>query len=546
MSISLLKGYALLDQGANQYTSFNGGVEYMINCYLVPSFILDENRFNIEKCQYLSWNRDVIELNIYDKLMDFGITGNMTVIDNSNSLSYLLEQFISFELVINIVQKVHKDATPLRYEPYVLSIVNVEPLSEPGEQRKKLKIQFEDILTSHAKRSGIAALIKLNPNFKQLQSFPEAFEVVLEYLKAIVNGNAGDKIVLEKDIKFNNYEVECAEQPLIENIIERLPQDASVYDLLQEMCKDACISIKPPDSLTSDFEMIGDVMIPLFFKEEYTDMQNVYYTQYNEEPDKMDMLGTQEPYLTRPFSLRNFYMPFEMAFRPKEENPLVSEIFVPANSDIKLTEGAINGVNNTPIQGIEAVTANMELSKRRWKNMSFLSTNPNGTSNRLIYFNWLYEFYCRIFLRAMEGDESARVSNILPPFYVTQCVSETVQNDKELSERNSNVYLIENEKADPLKEILMQMGKSIASLVLLNNSYSFITEGSLLRRPNEIINLYLASNDNAAVLSPMRTDLAMSKNIMLYTTAVLHQFRDNTFKDKVICNRIYEKSPTAK
>lgn len=542
MATNLFEGYTKLDQGLTLFTAFEGGAQYMINCYLVPAFILDETRFSREKCQYWQWGKDVQELNIYEKLMDFGISGSLTVIDNTNSLSYLLEQFISFELVINIVQKLHENAKPLRFEPYILNIVNVEPISDPGNPQKKLKIYFEDILTSYAKRSSIAALFKLNPDFKQIDSFPKAFEAVFEYLKAIVNGNSEDKLTFDKEIKFNNYEVETAEQPLIENIIERLPQDASVYDLLQEMSKDACIAIKPDSTITDNFEMIGDVMVPLFFREEYTDMQNVYYTAYKESADSLDKMGNAEAYISRPFALRNFYMPFQLAFSTKD--CLISEAFTVSNTDIKLDFGTINGVNPSSFESMEAVTANTELTKRRWKNMSFLSANPSGTANRLIYFNWLYEYYCRVFLGAKSGDEARKVSNILPVFYISERLSETIQNDQELAERNSNVYLIENEKADPLKEILMQMGKSIASFVLLNNSYSFVTDGSLLRRPNEIVNLYLSSTDEATPLAPMRTDFAMSSNVMLYTTAVFHQFHNNTFKDKIVCNRIYEKTPT--
>lgn len=537
--MNLFEGYAALDQGATQYTVFNGGAQYMINCYLVPAFIRDSSRFSRDKCQCLLWGKDVEELNIYDKLMDFGISGSITVVDNSNSLSYLLEQFISFELVINIVQKLHEDATPMRFEPYILSIINVEPISDPNEQKKKLRIYFEDILTAYAKRSSIATLIKLNPNFKESKSFPEAYSTVFEFLKVLINSESEEDVVYDKIIKFNNYSVECAEQPLIENIVERVPQDASVYDLLMEMAKDACIAITPDAAIMNNFETIGDVMIPLFFKEEYTDMENAYYQAFNEKGDDMDIFGSKETYIARPFSLRNFYMPFQFAF--DEQNPLVYEAFVPANDKITVEQQAINGFNPAPIEGLEAVTANMDLTAKRWKNMTFLSANPTGTSNRLIYFNWLYEYYCRVFLKAKNGDGSSKVSNILPVFYITERLDEGLQNNQEISERNSNVYLIENEKADPIKEILMQMGKTIASFVLLNNSYSFVTDGTLLRRPNEIINLYLSSNDNAMILSPMRTDLAMSSNVMLYTTAILHQFYNNSFKDKIVCNRIYEK-----
>lgn len=539
MAYNLFEQYSQLDNGLNAMQLFDGGAEYQIACYIVPCALQTIDRFNRKNALYLQWGKDVEELNIYDTLMQFGVKGDMVVADNHNSLSFILEQFISFELVVNIVQKVGEDAPNLRYEPYIFNIIGVEPMTPPNEQPKKLKITFEDALTANAKKTSLGAFLKLNSDFKQIQSFPKAFETVIDYLKEIILANNNNEMEYAKGLKFNNYTVECKENSIIETILDKLDNDNTLYDLLVEMTKVACIAIQPDAEVTGNFEMIGDVLIPMFCKEEYTDMLNYYYTAYNEQGDNMQFLEN-EVYAHRPFSLRNFYMPFEQGF--KKDSPTIFEAFSIERGTLNTGEKTINGINPDPIQSFESVSANMDLTSRRWKNMSFLSAGANGGSNRLVYFNWLYQFFNLAFLQGEASKSNVKVSNILPQFYLTELINPDLRDDKDLAEKNSNVYLIENEKADPLQEILMQMGKTIASLVLLNNSYSFEVAGSLLRRTNEIINLYVPADPDESSPSPLRTDLAMSKNVMLYITAVVHTFKGNIFRDKVICNRIYEKA----
>lgn len=537
--MNLFEQYTQLDNGLNAFQVFDGGNQYQISCYLVPNSLQTIDRFNRKNSLYMQWGKDVIELNIQDTLTDFGMSGDMTVIDNNNSLSFILEQFISFELVINIVQKIGENTPNLRFEPYIFNIINVEPITPPNEQLKKLKIFFEDALTATSKRTSLGTFLKLYPSFKETQSFPEAYSIIIEHLKNIIFINNNGKMEYDKGLKFNNYIVECKESSILETVLDNLNNDNSLYDLLIEMSKKACISIDPDNKITNGFEMIGNLLVPLFCKEEYTDSQNYYYTQYKETADNMEFL-TNEAYLHRPFSLRNFYMPFEQAFKPS--NGIVFESFSTDRTKISTGELTINGINSDPVESLEAVTTNLDLSARRWKNMSFLSSNPNGGTNRLIFFNWIYQFFNQVFLRGEASKKNVKVSNVLPQFYLAQIFNPDLAQDKAFAENNSNVYLIENEKADPIKEILMQIGKSIASLVLLNNIYSFQTHGSLLRRPNEIINLYMPMDEFENAPTPIHTDMAMSKNVMLYVTSVIHSFNGNTFRDKVICNRIYEKA----
>lgn len=538
--MNLFEGYANLDDGVDSYTSFDGGSEYMINCYLVPAFLSTDARFNKESSMYLQWNKDVVELNLYDTLYDFGIKGDITVIDSSNSVSYILEQFVSYELVVNITQKITPDGPPLKYEPYIFSIVNVEPISTPGKAIKKLKVYFEDLLTATAKRTSVGTFLKFYPEFKSTKSFVEAFNIIIQYLKTIIERNNQDKHTYEKETKFTKT-VTPNENSIIEVIVDSMEQDSSLFELLQALSNDSCIAITPNEAITGNFEMIGDILIPMFCREEYPDASSYYYSAYGEELKELDNMDKMSGYvyLHRPFSFRNFYMPFEQCFI--SENKVIFESFSISNDENELKQNTMNGVNISPIDALEAVTANMEATSKRWKNIAFVSSGANGGSNRLVFFNWFYEYFNQAFLASTMNNEGTIVSNVLPAFYLAELSNSELRDDKDLAEKNSNVILIRNEKSDPLPEILMQIGKSIASLVLLNNSYSFISQGSLLRRPNEIVNLYTPNETNEESPSPIRTDLNFSKNIFLYVTSVIHSFRGNVFQDKLICNRIYEK-----
>lgn len=522
----------------DSFTTFEGGSEFMINCYLVPSFLRGEDRFDRTKAVYLQWGRDVLELNIYDILYNVGIKGDMTIVDSNNSISYAMEQFVSYELVICITQKIIDQSPSLRFEPYILSIISAEPKSVPGGNTTIYKVQFEDLLTATAKKCGLGTFIKINPDFKNTKSFPEAFKTIIDYLQNIIVRNNSDEHEYGKKLRFDNYEG-CDEQVIIEPIVEGLEQDNTVYDLMDALMRDSCVPLKLDGGQTGNFEMIGDVLVPMYCREEYTDAQSFYYKKYGESSDDLTSVSDNSFYLYRPFSFRNFYMPFENAFSEKN---IVIESFSVTNESTPTNTQTINGTNPIPIDGFESVLANMDLVAKRWKNIAFVSQGANSGSSRLIFFRWFYEFFNQIFLRGQLNDPKTKVSNVLPGFYVAQIQNPELAADKDLAERNSNLILIRNEKADPLKEILMQIGKSIASLVVLNNTYSFITHGNLLRRPNEIVELYMPNDGNEDSPTPIRTDFAMSKNVMLYVTGVIHSWSSTNFNDKIVCNRIYEKA----
>lgn len=536
---SLCEGYCLLDNGLNAYQLFNNRENYQVNCFFVPNFLTGSDRFSINKAFYAQWGKDVVELTINDQLFSFGTSGSMEIKDVLGNWSYLLEQFLSYDLVINIIQKIDAQKI-MRFEPFVMRIISIQEVDRPDSNTKILHIEFEDIVSSEAKKHSLGSLMKFDNSIKKSNSFPDVFKRIFTYLSDNISKNAGGKIVYGKNIRFNNYK-NANQNSLLEPIFDKLPPDTTIYDTLTELSRFACVDVEIEKSLTTDFEMIGNVLMPVFFKEEFPDIQNYYYILGNEEGEKFNEVTSNKEgiFIPRPFTLRNFYMPFKNGFN--SDKKIVFESFTTAqNQEDNSKIATINGSNPMPIRNIQSLTSNMDLNTKRWKNIAFISSSPKGGSNRLVFFNWIYQFFNRVFLKGKLNYENIRLSNVTPDFYLSQQNNEEMLNDRELAERNSNIILIKNEKADPLNEILMEIGKSIASLVFLNNMYSFEVEGSMLRRPNEIINLYTPHNEELLSTASIHTDFMKSDNVLLYATSVSHTFNGNTFTDKIICNRIYE------
>ena len=167
---ALNEGYCLLDNGLNAYHLFNNGENLQINCFLVPNFLFGSDRYSLNSAIYLEYGREVQSLTIEDQLFTFGTTGNMVISDTMGSIATVLEQFVSYDLVINIIQKLDEDKI-LRYEPYIMSIINVQDVAASDASTKLLKVDFQDILTAEAKKHSVATLLKFDSSIKTCNSF---------------------------------------------------------------------------------------------------------------------------------------------------------------------------------------------------------------------------------------------------------------------------------------------------------------------------------------------------------------------------------------
>lgn len=256
---------------------------------------------------------------------------------------------------------------------------------------------------------------------------------------------------------------------------------------------------------------------------------------------------TGKTVLMRQMTMRDFYMPFCLAFSDNSqlEKGIIFEIYNPNNAD-KHDYAAINGVySNKALTEMVYTPMAVHTVNDKWKNVVFIdcSTNSNGGNSTLIFFNWFYEYYCQVFLNS---NKKRYVLNVSPDFY-TVSTRHKIGHANQLEDSfNSlydeyNSYTYATETDDTVNECLRHMGKNIASFILLNDLYSFTIDGNMMRRPNEIVRLGVdVSNDGTKNMNEIATDLMRNPFVMLYIREVTHIFTPTTYENRVDCCKICE------
>lgn len=280
----------------------------------------------------------------------------------------------------------------------------------------------------------------------------------------------------------------------------------------------------------------------------------------------------------------------------KEKNTSNTEIT--STADTEESFSCISGQKISPITSMTTNFIDMTINNTRWKNMIFLyESQSKGDGNFLLRFDWIFNLYNRVFLN--QSVNKNIVTSILPDFYINEKIgfangsiiteeekkkreeakakidakiapsrsespngnvptqnstqSSTLDDDeqnketkialseKDYHEYNANTYLIRSE--DSTKEAQYHVGKMITSFIMLNTAYSYNIEGSLFRRPNEIvkinrhINNFASHDPNPNAPSGLK---GQSKYTMVYVTNVKHFFKGKSFINVVAANKIYD------
>lgn len=551
----LSERYAQMVSSVDDFIQFSNGETISVGCYLVPNDITTLDRFDIENSIVLHYNKDIKELKIESGLYQFGTSGLMILEDDSSRLSFLIEDYNLYHFVIVLRLKLNETKV-VKIEPYIMHITSVEPISPPNQKNKRIMVRFADIISYEAGCHQFASLLKFNPAYKETSSYSIAFRTAIEYILDVIKQNTNGRFEYRKQFKFNE-QYEGNDKDIIFNTMSTIKPTDSIYTLLQRLTLDACVAIKPNSSITNNFEMVGDIRIPMFCKEECISLLEPYYAKFGGDTSNLHANDEKTSLLLyRPFTFRNFYMPFNLAF----DNNIIFEAFNADQNSSSYITNTMNGNWETPITAVDVLPTNAKHVSNRWKNMIFISSGSDGAKNRLVFFNWLYEFFNQAFLGGNLNTQKDKFSNIIPPFYsveksrnsndyVNTLQSLLGGNQKKMSddefklfsEKNSNIFLIKNEHGDMVTQMLAEMGKTIASFVFLNTMYEITTRGNLFRRPNEIINICKGDEKHEETNVSLFTDYKISDHIYLYVTKVSHYFHGLDFDDIVTCNRIYER-----
>lgn len=244
----------------------------------------------------------------------------------------------------------------------------------------------------------------------------------------------------------------------------------------------------------------------------------------------------------RPITMRDFYMPFYLCF--SNSNPCVFQDINEGKTGIISIEPKIND----NLQSLKFTTIDKKQVDKRWKNVVFIDTKNSSTNSTMIFFDWFYRFFLKVFLNSEKmGGNRRYISNVIPDFYLFQLVNGVggAENGNNVTFNNifdeMNAYTVATETKDTVNEALREMGKNIASLVLLNDSYSFSLRGSIRRRPNEIIRLNVGELINGGELQiPIFTNLNQENCLYVYVRKVTHIFQGDEYINKIVTSKICE------
>lgn len=660
--------FACIDEDEESYTVFNNEQSLKIVCLFVPKFKKGEDIVNPEDIIKLPYSEVVKEIILDDKLDSIGVTGSIIVSNTGSILEGVFERHNNYYLVINITEQVGSGS--IKYEPYICDITSVQNITKSFKKEKLVKINFCDIITSILSSHSIASFIKFEgQDITKCRSYKQLFEKIINYVKRFIRINTDNYWEYKKDVlygestyfdgykKINGFDADLDLGELITASFNKIGRNASIYEALQVFLRDCVTSIKMTDEMKAVFEEIGDVLIPFFFKEEYADVNAVYYSLWNEgDPAKIEannpepveneqttQSGTPQPESTptgssngsqpataaeeqpqpestdqddtstmsqlassqpqqaattsnaattsskkdetqeeedkatstkemtitnyggksaalalRHITMRDFFMPFYLCFTYRGAGlPFVWEDINQGEYPVATLNGNIqDNLQSLTFKSIEKTSVD-----KHWKNAIFLdaSAEASGCNCTLVFFDWFYRFFLKAFLNSSlvrtaastsyvsNGDEKRYISNVIPDFYFFSLLNKVgfAENSSDQTFNNLfdeyNSYTVALTTTDTLNESLREMGKNIASLVLLNDSYSFSLKGNILRRPNEIMRLNIGDlyngGDSQLNIFP---NLSGDSSLYVYVKKVSHIFRGSEYVTGIVASKICE------
>lgn len=290
-------------------------------------------------------------------------------------------------------------------------------------------------------------------------------------------------------------------------------------------------------------------------KKTHLDVKHTTYDNYG---------GKSITLALRNITMRDFFMPFYLCFthRGEVQGQKAPFIWEDINKN-KFKINTLNGQFEDNIQSLVFKSIDKKSVDKRWKNAIFLdaSSESSGCNCTLVFFDWFYKFYLKAFLNSNalvnqtkkhvevkhDLDNITFVSNVIPDFYIFSLLNKVgyAKNSNDTTFDNLfdeyNAYTVALTSKDTLNEALREMGKNIASFVLLNDSYTFNLRGNLLRRPNEIVRLNIGDIMNGSDTQlDVFTNLKGDSSLFVYLRKVTHVFSGTEYVNGIVASKICE------
>lgn len=287
--------YALIDENSN-YDNNCGN--YKISVFMSPKTVITGGAMFTDVLK-LEYNRDVKRLVLEDSLYSIGLRGYMEVDNTSSWLDKVLNRINQIYVIINITEyeNINGQIKPfVKYEPYIFDISYVENVNSPDKNPKVLRIGLMDCVTSIIEQHSIASVIQFNRNITTATSYKRVFQYIHEYIKDHINTNLINKFEWKKDLLYDESctfisgntsgnDTEAQMSWLVQDTFGKISRDATIAEALNIIYKDACTTMFAPSRFKSQYQDIGNVLIPFFFKEEYPDRFFLYPSLWKNSND---------------------------------------------------------------------------------------------------------------------------------------------------------------------------------------------------------------------------------------------------------------------
>lgn len=540
---------------------FSDGFSRKIDCFFVS-----KTSINQSGCIHYSYGREVSSITITQTVSSYGISATVEINDSLGSVSTIAEFSPNYYFVISIFNITEEDngvSKGYMTQPYVFEIEECIPKSPDGSSSKIYQFKLKDIISSTLGKVCYGNLLLEYPGFVNLGSFCDIYNTILEYAGKIINIVHNKEYYVDCTINFIEDNADSYNELLKSVIFKDLDISMNCYSLMNYIYRHAAKEIATPAHFTGDNP--GNILMPLLLQDEVEDIRSEYRRYFKRTVKKkiVDNISfensndapyvTKASYIRRALYAKNILMPFELAFNSSgetDEKAIIYENINPLkdkNDNILESEKIylpMNGYVFSPIEDSVDIPPNGANIGLGWKNLALISDTPNGSSNLLIYFNWIYDYYLEVFLNEKKSHLATKLKEFITPssdphFHVMEIAGLTGGDAETFAKMNANTIILKS--TDPLKEALYHVGRTIKSYILTNSLYGFKIKGDLLRHPGEIIKINSPSKniDEFSTVSVIGGLFAAANNhILAYTNSIIHIFQGNIFKDLIYCNKI--------
>lgn len=580
--------FSSIDDEVGDITPINGG-QMKISTILVPRWTMD---YTNGGTIFLTYGKDVISFYLEDNLNTIGFNGYIDIKNDASSLDVFLGKIDDYFVVINITEYTENDKNEsvplLKYEPYVFVASKFQQMTPTDSANTVVRVHLEDCVTSILRSHSFANLVHYNPDIYQVTNYKDFFVCVMDYVKHFMKVNSGNEYDFLKDVLYtsdmtiasgvyNGNDTATDMSLLIQNSLFKVNVDDSIYQAVLQMLNDCCTTLTTPARFSSKNSVVGNVLIPFFFKEEYGDRWGFYNEIWkngshasdliggmnsetpNSKPNKDSVLVLQQgricPLVLRNMTMRDIYMPFHLAFGVESKCCIFETIF-PQEHEKEQNFIPLNGYYQNEIVSMQFTPISVPLLKKLKKNIMFVDGNVGGGAGfscALVFYSWIYDYYQNVFLnhdfsknkQTIKGREY-RLVNLSPSFHLMQRYY-GIEHAQSSGDSFSNLfdemnsYTIHTETEDSLNEAMRVIGKNICVFLLGNESYNFRMRGNMLRRPNEIVKFVYGglSKDTQQTLS-MSPNIGLCEYSYLYVKRIGHYFRGKDYWNDVSTCKIAE------